>query len=48
MKYLETEKIELKSNLNHTFEKEVVAFLNSHGGVIYVGVFLNPLTQNLQ
>lgn len=38
MKYLETEKIELKSNLNHTFEKEVVAFLNSHDGVIYVGV----------
>ena len=29
MKYLETESIELKRTLNDTFEKEVVAFLNS-------------------
>ena len=39
MKYIETEKIELKRNLNDSFEKEVVAFLNSHDGVIYVGGF---------
>ncbi len=38
MKYVETEKIELKRNLNDTFEKEVVAFLNTHNGVIYIGV----------
>ena len=38
MKYFETEKIELKRNLNETFEKEVVAFLNTHDGVIYIGV----------
>lgn len=38
MKYVETEKVELKKVLNETFEKEVVAFLNTDGGVIYVGV----------
>ena len=38
MKYVETEKAELKKVLNETFEKEVVAFLNTDGGVIYVGV----------
>ena len=38
MKYVETEKIELKRNLNDSIEKEVVAFLNSHDGVIYIGV----------
>ena len=38
MKYLETEAVELKRNLNDTFEKEVVAFLNSHDGYIYLGV----------
>lgn len=38
MKYLETEAVELKRNLNDTFEKEVVAFLNSHNGYIYLGV----------
>lgn len=38
MKYIETEKIELKRNLNETFEKEVVAFLNTQNGVIYIGV----------
>ena len=38
MKYLETEKIELKRSLNNTFEKEVVAFLNTSDGIIYIGV----------
>ena len=38
MKYFETDKIELKRSLNETFEKEVVAFLNTHDGVIYIGV----------
>ncbi len=38
MKYLETEQIELKRILNDNFEKEVVAFLNSHDGTIYIGV----------
>ena len=38
MKYIETENIELKKILNDTFEKEVVAFLNTHDGVIYIGV----------
>ena len=38
MTFIETERIELKRNLNDSFEKEVVAFLNSHDGVIYIGV----------
>ena len=38
MTYIETEKVELKRVLNETFEKEVVAFLNTHDGVIYIGV----------
>ncbi|MDE6407968.1 MAG: putative DNA binding domain-containing protein, partial [Anaeroplasmataceae bacterium] len=38
MIFQETESIELKRNLNETFEKEVVAFLNTHNGVIYIGV----------
>lgn len=38
MKYTETEKIELKRSLNNTFEKEVVAFLNTDGGTIYIGI----------
>ena len=38
MKYFETESVELKRNLNDTFEKEVVAFLNTHDGVIYIGI----------
>lgn len=32
MKYVETESVELKRTLNDTFEKEVVAYLNSHDG----------------
>ena len=38
MKYFETKKIELKRNLNESFEKEIVAFLNTHDGIIYIGI----------
>ena len=38
MKFLETEKIELKRSLNDSFEKEIVAFLNSNDGFIYLGI----------
>ena len=37
-KYIETESVELKEIINDDLEKEVVAFLNSHYGVIYIGV----------
>lgn len=38
MKYEETEVVELKRILNDSFEREVVAFLNTHDGIIYIGV----------
>ena len=38
MKYIETESVELKGNVIDDLEKEVVAFLNIHSGVIYIGV----------
>ncbi len=38
MKYIETENIELKGTIVDDLEKEVVAFLNSHSGSIYIGV----------
>ncbi len=38
MIFLETENIELKRILNDTLPKEIVAFLNSYGGTIYIGV----------
>lgn len=38
MKFQETESIELKRSLNKDFAKEVVAFLNTRNGTIYVGV----------
>lgn len=38
MKYVETDTIELKRTLNDSFEKEVVAFLNTHNGTIYIGI----------
>lgn len=34
----ETEKIEFKAGLNENIEKEIVAFLNSFDGVIYIGI----------
>ena len=36
--FQETEKIELKRLLNDSFAKEVVSFLNTNGGIIYIGV----------
>lgn len=38
MTFQETEKIELKRNLNDSFIKEVIAFLNTMDGTIYIGV----------
>ena len=38
MTFAETEKTELKREYNDTIAKEIVAFLNSDGGVIYIGV----------
>ena len=46
MKYQENDRTELKSIINESLKKEIVAFLNTHGGTIYVGVnddgSLNP------
>lgn len=38
MKYLETEKIELKEKINDQLVKEIEAFLNTDGGTIYLGI----------
>lgn len=38
MRFIENEITELKRELNESLEKEVVAFLNSKGGDIYIGV----------
>lgn len=38
MKYFETEKVELKEKINDQLAKEIEAFLNTDGGVIYIGV----------
>jgi predicted HTH transcriptional regulator len=38
MTFQETEQVELKKVLNDTFEKAVVAFLNTMDGTIYIGV----------
>ncbi len=38
MIFQETENVELKRILNDTLPKEIVAFLNSYNGVIYIGV----------
>lgn len=38
MKYEESETVELKREINADFKKEIVAFANSEGGEIYVGV----------
>lgn len=41
MEYVESEYLELKEIINADFKKEVVAFANSNGGEIYVGVSKN-------
>ena len=38
MTFAETEKIELKQKLTDALPKEIVAFLNTDGGTIYIGV----------
>lgn len=47
MKYEENDKVELKSIITDDLKKEIVAFLNTPGGTIYVGVndngLLNPV-----
>lgn len=50
MKYNETDKVELKRELTEEVKKQIVAFLNTTGGRIYIGVEddgkLNPYTDN--
>lgn len=38
MAYIESYTLELKANLNADFKKEVIAFANSDGGDIYIGI----------
>ena len=38
MQFQETELVELKSCLNDALPKEIVAFLNTAGGTIYIGI----------
>lgn len=38
MIFTETEKTELKQKLTDSIPKEIVAFLNTDGGTIYIGV----------
>lgn len=38
MIFIENGRIELKREMNETVERAIVAFLNSHNGVIYIGV----------
>ena len=38
MKFFESESMELKKVLTNDLEAEIVSFLNSHSGTIYIGV----------
>ena len=38
MKYEESSIIELKEQINADFKKEIIAFANTEGGEIYIGV----------
>ena len=38
MKYEESSVLELKEQINADFKKEIIAFANTDGGEIYVGV----------
>ena len=38
MKYIESSVLELKEQINADFKKEIIAFANTDGGEIYVGV----------
>ena len=37
MEYIESETIELKEIVTEKIKKEIIAFANSDGGIIYVG-----------
>lgn len=36
--FKETDRIELKRELNDSLKKEIVAFVNTNGGKIYIGI----------
>ena len=38
MEYEESDKVELKREMIKDLDKEIIAFLNAHGGTIYIGV----------
>lgn len=38
MKYTESASVELKNDLTEDVKNEIIAFLNTKGGMIYVGV----------
>lgn len=38
MEFIETDKIELKEKLNDNLIREIVSFLNTEGGTIYIGI----------
>ena len=38
MKYEESDRVELKREMVKDLDKEIIAFLNAHGGTIYIGV----------
>ena len=38
MKYEESDKVELKREMIKDLDKEIIAFLNTNGGIIYIGV----------
>jgi ATP-dependent DNA helicase RecG len=38
MNYKETVQIELKAELNESVKKEIIAFANTDGGKIYIGI----------
>ena len=38
MKYTETDKIELKEKISDSLPKEIESFLNTEGGIIYIGI----------
>ena len=38
MKYEESDRVELKREMIKDLGKEIIAFLNTYGGTIYIGV----------
>lgn len=40
MKYQENDRTELKSIINESLKKEIVAFLNTHGGKYMLGLMM--------